>query len=90
MSDRVLVVDDEDDIREIARLSLERLGGWTVVTASSGDEALELVDRGILDADQLRDFLFVNPARFYGSLNPEFFAGTAIAAAADNVLRTSH
>jgi two-component system alkaline phosphatase synthesis response regulator PhoP len=45
MSDRVLVVDDEDDIREIARLSLERLGGWTVVTASSGDEALELVAR---------------------------------------------
>ena len=45
MSDRVLLVDDEDDIREIARLSLERLGGWTVVTASSGDEAVELVTR---------------------------------------------
>jgi CheY-like chemotaxis protein len=45
MSDRVLLVDDEDDIREIARLSLERLGGWTVVTASSGDEAVELVAR---------------------------------------------
>jgi CheY-like chemotaxis protein len=45
MTDRVLVVDDEDDIRAIARLSLERLGGWTVVTASSGDEAVELVTR---------------------------------------------
>jgi two-component system, OmpR family, response regulator len=45
MSDRVLLVDDEDDIREIARLSLERLGGWTVVTASSGDEAVELATR---------------------------------------------
>jgi two-component system OmpR family response regulator len=43
MSDRVLLVDDEDDIRAIARLSLERLGGWTVVSASSGDEAIELV-----------------------------------------------
>jgi CheY-like chemotaxis protein len=42
MTDRVLVVDDEDDIRQIARLSLERIGGWTVVTASSGDEAVEL------------------------------------------------
>lgn len=42
MSDRVLLVDDEDDIRTIAALSLERLGGWTVVTASSGDEAVEL------------------------------------------------
>jgi two-component system alkaline phosphatase synthesis response regulator PhoP len=45
MTDRVLVVDDEDDIREIARLSLERIGGWTVVTASSGDEAVELAAR---------------------------------------------
>jgi CheY-like chemotaxis protein len=42
MTDRVLVVDDEDDIRQIAQLSLERIGGWTVVTASSGDEAVEL------------------------------------------------
>jgi two-component system OmpR family response regulator len=45
MSDRVLLVDDEDDIRQIARMSLERLGGWTVVTAASGDEAVELVAR---------------------------------------------
>jgi CheY-like chemotaxis protein len=45
MTDRVLVVDDEDDIRQIAALSLERLGGWTVVTASSGDEAVELAAR---------------------------------------------
>jgi CheY-like chemotaxis protein len=45
MTDRVLVVDDEDDIREIARLSLERLGGWTVMTASSGDEAVEIATR---------------------------------------------
>jgi CheY-like chemotaxis protein len=37
----VLVVDDEPDIREIARLALERLAGWTVSTASSGREALE-------------------------------------------------
>ena len=42
MTDRVLVVDDDDDIRAIAQLSLERIGGWTVMTASSGDEAVEL------------------------------------------------
>ena len=45
MTDRALVVDDEDDIRQIAQLSLERIGGWTVVTASSGDEAVELAAR---------------------------------------------
>jgi len=37
---RVLLVDDEDDIRSIAELSLRALGGWDVRTASSGVEAL--------------------------------------------------
>lgn len=56
------------------------LGHWDVPEFDEPlEEAFELVERGILDADQLRDFLFVNPARFYGSLNPEFFAGTAVA-----------
>ena len=55
------------------------LGHWDVPEFDEPlEEAFELVERGILDADQLRDFLFVNPVRFYGSLNPEFFAGTAI------------
>ena len=41
MSDkRVLVIDDEDDLREIARDSLELLGGYQVSTASSGMEGL--------------------------------------------------
>ncbi|MBX7435476.1 response regulator [Mycobacterium sp. Y57] len=38
----MLVVDDEEDILEIARLSLERLAGWSVVTASSGPDALQM------------------------------------------------
>ena len=41
MSDkRVLVIDDEDDLRGIARDSLELLGGYQVSTASSGMEGL--------------------------------------------------
>ena len=36
----VLVVDDEDDIRELVRINLE-LDGHTVATASSGSDALE-------------------------------------------------
>ena len=43
MSHRVLVVDDEEDIRAIARLALERVAGWQVRTASSGKEALKAV-----------------------------------------------
>jgi CheY-like chemotaxis protein len=37
---RVLLIDDEDDIREVAQLSLEMVGRWEVVTASSGAEGL--------------------------------------------------
>ena len=33
---RVLIIDDEDDIREIAALSLETVAGWEVLLASSG------------------------------------------------------
>ncbi|MBU8900767.1 hypothetical protein DRW03_35795 [Corallococcus sp. H22C18031201] len=38
---KVLLVDDEDDIRTIGQLSLSRVGGWQTVLASSGAEALE-------------------------------------------------
>ena len=42
MSRLILVVDDEPDIRELAKLSLERVGGHRVVAAGSGAEALSL------------------------------------------------
>ena len=42
MSRLILVVDDEPDIRELARLSLERVGGHRVVAAGSGAEAVSL------------------------------------------------
>lgn len=36
----ILIVDDEEDIREIVQLALEAVGGWQVFTASSGSEGL--------------------------------------------------
>lgn len=39
---RVMLVDDEDDIRTIAELSLSAVGGLETVLAASGDEALEM------------------------------------------------
>jgi CheY-like chemotaxis protein len=39
----VLVVDDDDSIREIAEISLQLVGGLHVLTASGGVEALEQV-----------------------------------------------
>jgi len=40
MSHTILIVDDEDDIREVAALSLETVAGWQVHTASSGAQGL--------------------------------------------------
>lgn len=40
MSHKVLIIDDEDDIREVAALSLESVAGWDVVTANSGSQGL--------------------------------------------------
>jgi CheY-like chemotaxis protein len=37
---RILIIDDEDDIREVAALSLESVAGWTVSTASSGADGI--------------------------------------------------
>jgi CheY-like chemotaxis protein len=37
---RILLVDDEDDIREVAKLSLEMVGGWEVLVARCGAEGL--------------------------------------------------
>ena len=39
---KVLLVDDEDDIRTIGQLSLARVGGWQCALAPSGHAALEL------------------------------------------------
>lgn len=40
MSKRVLIIDDEDDIREVAQVSLEMVRSWTILTAGSGTEGL--------------------------------------------------
>jgi CheY-like chemotaxis protein len=36
-----LIVDDDGDIREVARLSLELIGGWVVSEAEGGSQAIE-------------------------------------------------
>lgn len=37
---KALVVDDEEDVRFVARLSLNRFGGMTVIEARGGEEAI--------------------------------------------------
>jgi CheY-like chemotaxis protein len=40
MAHRILIIDDEDDIREIAAMSLETVAGWEVMVANSGAQGL--------------------------------------------------
>ena len=47
---RVLVIDDDEDIQDVARVALEVVGGWEVITASSGREGLRLAATELPDA----------------------------------------
>jgi CheY-like chemotaxis protein len=47
---KVLIIDDEDDIRRIARLSLSRVGGMEVVEASNGSDGIREAEAGLPDA----------------------------------------
>ncbi len=38
----ILLVDDEDDIREVAALSLQAVGGWRVSSAGDGASAIAM------------------------------------------------
>jgi len=47
---RILLADDEDDIREIAGATLEVTAEWEVLTATCGKEALEMASANTVDA----------------------------------------
>ena len=52
---KILVIDDEPDIREVAQMSLETVSGWQVLIAESGDAGIrkakqERPDAILLDA----------------------------------------
>jgi predicted TIM-barrel fold metal-dependent hydrolase len=49
-------------------------------------EAYELVEHGLLDDDDFRDFMFTNAVRFWGEVNPDFFKGTVVEKQAAEVL----
>ena len=47
---KVLIIDDEADIREVASLALELVAGWQVVTAASGAQGLAAAQSELPDA----------------------------------------
>jgi CheY-like chemotaxis protein len=50
MTKSLLLIDDDDDIREIAQLSLEVGTDWQILTAASGSEGIELARANMPDA----------------------------------------
>ena len=48
----------------------------------SKPEAYELVEDGLITTEDFRDFTFANAVRLWGTQNPNFFEGTAVAKAA--------
>jgi len=59
-------------------------GHWDVPDmAGVLPEAFELVDRGLLDADDFERFVFSNAVRLHAGMNPDFFRGTRLEAAID-------
>ncbi|HEY9645905.1 MAG TPA: response regulator, partial [Chroococcidiopsis sp.] len=47
---RILVVDDEERLRELVQACLEDLGGWDTLSAASGEECLQLLQSESVDA----------------------------------------
>jgi hypothetical protein len=55
------------------------IGHWDVPDMSEVlEEAYELVERGLLDADDFEEFTFTNPVLLHAGMNPEFFKGTVV------------
>jgi len=63
------------------------VGHWDVIDV--GDvvvEAQELVDDDLITAQDFKEFMFWNPVELHAGVNPDFFKGTRVEAAADQFL----
>jgi len=47
---QVLIVDDEEDIRDVVQVSLEEFAGWKTITAPSGVEGIQIARIEVPDA----------------------------------------
>jgi predicted TIM-barrel fold metal-dependent hydrolase len=67
------------------------IGHWDVVDIQNVlEEPYKLIEKGILEPPQFRDFVFANAARFHASTNPAFFRGTVVERAVANELAREH
>ena len=73
---KIMLVEDEEDIRSIAKISLEKIGHYSVKYCASGKEALEIVedfkpDLIILDQTNREIFFVTIPVRFPSADDPQ-------------------
>lgn len=65
------------------------IGHWDVPDMREVvEEAYELVEHELITQDDFKDFVFANTVNLYGKMNPDFFKGTAVEAAAAKELST--
>jgi len=51
-------------------------------------EAYEMVEKGLISADDFRDFVFTNPVKLHAEVNPDFFKGTVVEGAVKKLIGT--
>ncbi len=57
---KILVAEDETDIRELVAFSLQNIGGFDVVKASNGADALAKIDKLIAGGTKLPDLILMD------------------------------
>ena len=63
------------------------IGHWDVPDMNEVlEEAYELVEHGLLDDADFREFTFVHAATLHAGMNPDFFKGTVVEAAVSELL----
>ena len=65
------------------------IGHWDVPEMREVlEEAYELVEDGLIEAEDFCDFMFTNPVMLHARGNPNFFKGTVVEDAVDKLLET--
>ena len=63
------------------------IGHWDVPDMNEVlEEAYELVEHGLLDMNDFKEFTFTNAVRLHAGMNPDFFKGTVVERAAADLL----
>jgi predicted TIM-barrel fold metal-dependent hydrolase len=65
--------------QRLAAMFSSDIGHWDVPDMREVlEEAWELVEHGLLDAEAFREFTFTNSVRLHAGMNPGFFSGTVL------------